>query len=106
MFTCYLASFHDNILLHALAAVPAKLNEVKYECCPEIFQDITFMLHLRRRTLYFFFNLIIPCFLISTLALLTFVLPSDEGEKVGLGTYSYVWLTAFSFIVYGTVLTP
>ena len=70
-----------------LVAVPAQHHENEYDCCPgKIFQDVTFVMHLRRRTLYFGFNLIIPCFLISCLALLTFVLPPDEGEKVGLGT--------------------
>jgi len=57
-----------------------------YECCPEPYIDITFSIHIRRRTLYYGFNLIIPCALISMLTLLTFILPPDEGEKIGLGT--------------------
>merc|ERR1712117_757572 len=41
----------------------------------------------RRRTLYYFFNLIVPCVLISSMALLGFTLPPDSGEKLTLGTY-------------------
>jgi len=50
--------------------------------------DITFSIHIRRRTLYYGFNLIIPCALISMLTLLTFILAPDEGEKIGLGKYT------------------
>ena len=47
--------------------------------------DITFTIHIRRRTLYYFFNLIVPCVLISSMALLGFTLPPDSGEKLTLG---------------------
>ena len=38
--------------------VPATRNEVIYECCPEPYLDITFTIKIRRRTVYYFFNLI------------------------------------------------
>lgn len=40
---------------------------------------------MRRRTLYYGLNLLVPCVLISTLALLVFLLPADSGEKISLG---------------------
>ena len=51
--------------------------------------DITFKIHIRRRTLYYFFNLIVPCVLISSMALLGFTLPPDSGEKLTLGKWNY-----------------
>ena len=39
----------------------------------------------RRRSLYYFFNLIVPCVLISSMALLGFTLPPNSGEKLTLG---------------------
>ncbi|XP_026686641.1 CHRNA7-FAM7A fusion protein-like [Diaphorina citri] len=65
--------------------MPGKKNEVQYECCPETYVDITFTIQIRRRTLYYFFNLIVPCVLISSMALLGFTLPPDSGEKLTLG---------------------
>ena len=50
--------------------VPAKRNKIIYDCCPEPYLDITFKIRIRRRTLYYFFNLIIPCVLIASMAVL------------------------------------
>ena len=72
-------------LISRIPEVPAKQNEVIYECCPEPYIDITFVIKIRRRTLYYFFNLIVPCLLISSMAVLDFTLPPDSGEKLSLG---------------------
>ena len=45
-------------------------------------QDITFNVTMRRKTLFYTVNLIIPCMGISFLTVLVFYLPSDSGEKV------------------------
>ena len=68
-----------------LSGVPAVRNEVRYECCPAPYLDITFTIKIRRRTLYYFFNLIVPCILIASMAVLGFTLPPDSGEKLSLG---------------------
>jgi hypothetical protein len=65
--------------------VPAERHEVFYECCPDPYLDITFTIKIRRRTLYYFFNLIVPCVLIASMAVLGFTLPPDSGEKLSLG---------------------
>lgn len=48
-----------------LLSFPCKRNVDKYECCPEPYSDVTCTLKIRRRTTYFFVNLIVPCFLIT-----------------------------------------
>ncbi|KAK6642594.1 Neuronal acetylcholine receptor subunit alpha-7 [Polyplax serrata] len=66
--------------------MPGKKNTIVYQCCPEPYVDVTFTIQIRRRTLYYFFNLIVPCVLISSMALLGFTLPPDSGEKLTLGS--------------------
>ena len=69
--------------------MPAVRNAVHYECCPAPYLDITFTIMIRRRTLYYFFNLIVPCILIASMAVLGFTLPPDSGEKLSLGKSSH-----------------
>lgn len=46
--------------------------------------DIFFNITLRRKTLFYTVNLIIPCVGISYLSVLVFYLPADSGEKIAL----------------------
>lgn len=46
--------------------------------------DIFFNITLRRKTLFYTVNLIIPCVGISCLSVLVFYLPADSGEKIAL----------------------
>ncbi|XP_061100933.1 neuronal acetylcholine receptor subunit alpha-7-like, partial [Conger conger] len=82
-----------------LVAVPGKRNELYYECCKEPYPDVTFTVTMRRRTLYYGLNLLIPCVLISGLALLVFLLPADSGEKISLGITVLLSLTVFMLLV-------
>jgi nicotinic acetylcholine receptor len=36
-----------------------------YSCCPEPYPDITYTIKLKRRPLFYVFNLILPCILIN-----------------------------------------
>ncbi|XP_058943436.1 neuronal acetylcholine receptor subunit alpha-10 isoform X3 [Pocillopora verrucosa] len=67
-----------------LISAKAKRNVAKYSCCPEPYPDVTFFLHLRRKPGFFLYNIIIPCLVITSLAVLTFVLPPEIGERVTL----------------------
>ncbi|CAO1372958.1 unnamed protein product [Diamesa hyperborea] len=86
-----------------LLSVPGKRNEIYYNCCPEPYVDVTFAILIRRRTLYYFFNLIVPCVLIASMALLGFTLPPDSGEKLSLGVTILLSLTVFLNMVAETM---
>ena len=65
-----------------------KRTEFTYKCCPNNpFVDITYTIHVRRRVLFFSFNLILPCILICSLTILVFALPADAGERITLGNF-------------------
>lgn len=73
-------------------------NEKFYTCCDEPYLDITFNITMRRKTLFYTVNIIIPCMGISFLTVLTFYLPSDSGEKVRIFCLCYESST-FSVII-------
>ncbi|CAL8268809.1 unnamed protein product [Boreogadus saida] len=87
-----------------LVGVPAKRNELYYDCCKEPYPDVTFTVTMRRRTLYYGLNLLIPCVLISGLALLVFLLPADSGEKISLAQYFATTMMIVGMSVVVTVI--
>ncbi|KAH7985080.1 hypothetical protein HPB49_026616 [Dermacentor silvarum] len=88
-----------------IMAVPARRKEKFYSCCEEPFPDITFNITLRRKTLFYTVNLIIPCVAISFLSVLVFYLPSDSGEKVSLSISIMLSLGVF-FLLLSEIIPP
>ncbi|KAL1492030.1 hypothetical protein ABEB36_012534 [Hypothenemus hampei] len=85
--------------------VPAIRSEKFYSCCEEPYLDITFNITMRRKTLFYTVNLIIPCMGISFLTILVFYLPSDSGEKVSLSISILLSLTVF-FLLLAEIIPP
>lgn len=63
-----------------MCSVNWNLNGLEME--PKNPLDITFNVTLRRKTLFYTINLILPCVVMSLLSILVFYLPSDSNEKV------------------------
>ncbi|KAK8783525.1 hypothetical protein V5799_010110 [Amblyomma americanum] len=75
-------------------------NEVFYPCCPEQpFPDITVSLRIRRKTLYYMYNVVLPCIMMSVLTLLVFCLPPDSGEKIALGVTVLLAFSVFMLAI-------
>lgn len=67
--------------------------------------DITFYIVIRRKTLFYTVNLILPTVLISFLCVLVFYLPAEAGEKVTLGISILLSLVVFLLLV-SKILPP
>ncbi|KAL3111750.1 hypothetical protein niasHT_011037 [Heterodera trifolii] len=86
-----------------LLSVSSVRNYLVYDCCPEPYVDVTFHISVRRRTLYYGVNLVLPSLLISSLALLGFSLPPDSGEKLNLCVTIFMSLCVFMLMVAETM---
>ncbi|CAG9802119.1 unnamed protein product [Chironomus riparius] len=85
--------------------VPAVRNEKFYTCCDVNIEFLAFNVTMRRKTLFYTVNLIIPCMGISFLTILVFYLPSDSGEKVSLSISILLSLTVF-FLLLAEIIPP
>ncbi len=62
-----------------------------------------FVMHIRRRTLYFILNFVFPCVLISFMSILGFCLPPDSGEKIGLEMTTLLSIIMFAQLITGII---
>nr|XP_027196944.1 acetylcholine receptor subunit alpha-type acr-16-like [Dermatophagoides pteronyssinus] len=74
-------------------------NVVYYPCCFEPFPDVTITIIIRRKILYYMYNVIIPCIMMSLLTLLVFCLPPESGEKIALGVTVLLAFSVFMLAI-------
>ncbi|THD28502.1 putative acetylcholine receptor [Fasciola hepatica] len=73
--------------------------EIVYPCCKEPYPDLRFTIYMRRRTLYYLFNIIFPCLWLTVLSLISFWLPPDSGEKITLGITVLLAFSVFMLLI-------
>ena len=76
-----------------LINITSKRNVVQYRYAA--FDDITVTIVIGRMYFIYCVNLIIPCFLISTMIFLGFILPPECGERIGLSITVLLAMTVF-----------
>ncbi|KAL4229438.1 Neuronal acetylcholine receptor subunit alpha-7 [Mactra antiquata] len=82
-----------------LLSVVLKKHSRTHTCCADSYPDLTYTLHVRRKTFYYIFNIIVPCIMLSILTLLTFWLPPTSGEKITLGLSVFLAFSMFMLLI-------
>ena len=81
-----MSNYQQNGEFHLEGYTPQR-NVKNYSCCPEPYPDITYALVMRRRPMFYVFNLILPCILINLIGKLTLLLGGPSALKVGINWY-------------------
>ncbi|XP_035280926.1 neuronal acetylcholine receptor subunit beta-2-like isoform X1 [Anguilla anguilla] len=79
-----------------IVSLPGRKNEDPEDAA---YLDITYDFIIKRKPLFYTVTLIVPCILITSLAILVFYLPSDCGEKVTLCMSVLLALTVFLLLI-------
>nr|QQY02471.1 nicotinic acetylcholine receptor alpha subunit-1 [Cryptocotyle lingua] len=59
----------------------------------ELYIAVIIRVDIQRKALYYMFNIIVPCMIMSVMSLLVFTLPPDANEKIVLGVTTLLSLT-------------
>jgi len=82
-----------------LLSADATRNEVFYGCCPEPYPDLTFEIRIKRRTLFYVNNLVVPCIVLALLTATAFLFPPETGERISLMITILLGMTVFMIVV-------
>ncbi|XP_021375385.1 neuronal acetylcholine receptor subunit alpha-10-like [Mizuhopecten yessoensis] len=74
-------------------------NEIVYPIGNDKYPDVTVIIVIQRRILYYILNIIFPCFWLNVLSVLTFCLPPDAGEKISLSITVLLSYSVFMLLV-------
>ena len=85
-----MSNYQQNGEFHLEGYTPQR-NVKNYSCCPEPYPDITYALVMRRRPMFYVFNLILPCILINLIGKLKMTIGwsicPDSWDKLVCSTF-------------------
>ncbi|XP_001640032.2 neuronal acetylcholine receptor subunit alpha-2 isoform X2 [Nematostella vectensis] len=85
-----------------MSATTSRKSQI-YACCPEPISDVTIAMTIRRKPLFYAFNLITPCMIMLTMILLGFFLPPESGERITLSITVLLAMAVFLQLVAETL---
>lgn len=82
-----------------LQSMPSKRHVTTFRCCPHPYVFLTYDIHIKRRPLYYVLNCFMPCLIMMALTILSFYLPSETGERMGVGITVLLSLSIIQLIL-------
>lgn len=80
--------------------ITAESSETDHgDCCPFNFSEVVYKLRMQRRSLYYMFYLAIPSVLLTVLALGSFLIHVESGERIGFVTTVLLAMTVFLLVI-------
>lgn len=82
-----------------LQSMPSQRHVTTFRCCPHPYVYLTYDIHIKRRSLYYVLNCFMPCLIMMALTILSFYLPSETGERMGVGITVLLSLSIIQLIL-------
>lgn len=83
-----------------VVSIPVVRQVRFYEALPDVpYPEMIFKIHLKRRSLFYIVNLVIPNFLITLLAFFSFFIPAECGERISFIITVLLSMTVFLLLV-------
>lgn len=101
----YAADLYDfsSMVEFEILSVSAICQDRAYQHSAHTYPEIIIHLRMRRRTIFYTVNLMMPCIAISILTIMTFHLPPECREKISLSITIFLSLTLFFLLISETV---
>ncbi|XP_067650429.1 neuronal acetylcholine receptor subunit alpha-7-like [Haliotis asinina] len=103
-FDASLSEFTPNAEWELISLTNAR-QALYYPCCPEPYITLTYTVTVRRRPRFFRMYLMMPCFIITLVALMGLLVPNKSGEKISIGITSLLAMIALMLVI-STWLPP
>ena len=80
--------------------ITSKISETDHgDCCPFTFSEVVYTLEMKRKSLYYMFYLAIPSVILTVVALSSFLIHVESGERIGFVTTILLAMTVFLLVI-------
>ena len=80
--------------------ITTEISETDHgDCCKFNFSEVVYTLRMKRKSLYYTFYLTIPCVILTILALSSFLIHVESGERIGFVTTVLLAMTVFLLVI-------
>ena len=80
--------------------ISSRITETDHgDCCRFNFSEAEFKISMKRKSLYYTFYITIPCVILTVIALTSFLIHVESGERIGFVTTVLLAMTVFLLII-------